>query len=544
MLTLREALNLPAFERAKVVAGESGLDHEIRWVHIVDLPGATFDWARGGELLLTSGVGLADDPLSGEMMIERLAEKRLAGLVLSIGHAVDRTPDGMLPAAREHGFPLIEVPGDVRFIDLTEAIFTRIVDEQYAVHTQAEDIQRALLDLVLEGDDLQAVAEALASILGRSVTVESEAFDVLAAAQIGPVDEARMRSVAAGRTTPLLAERLLERGIYERLLEQRRPMRVLAMPDLGMTMERIVAPIILAKQIIGYVWIIAGNRELTDLDELAIDHAATVAAVLMLKDREVQDAELRLRGDLLDQLLNLESSPKPELVERVQKLGFHVDQPYQVLIIQGSTPAGESQLSLPRKVERWFNQVNGPALVVPGGDQVVVVMQSRRPPQGALLAGRLSESMDHPAQPLRIGVGEPIEDLRDLRRGYGQAAEALQIATALRWDDGVCDFRSLGIYHWLNHLPEDVIESNRYLHAVRSLAEWDQETGRDLLATLEVFLNLAGQRNAAAAHLNIHRNTLSYRLQRIRDLLDLDPADPTLQTELNVALKAFRLRDR
>lgn len=542
MLTVRDALRLPAFAEAELVAGDPGLDNEIRRVHIVDIPAPTLNWARGGELLLTSGLSLAEDPDSGIELIARLSQKDMAGLVLSTGHAVDRAPQGMMEEAEALEFPLIEVPEHVPFIDLTEAIFTTIIDEHYSLRAQADEIRRSLMKLVLEGDTLQGVADALASFLSRSIAVESEAFDVLAAARVGPVDEARKRSVAEGRTSPELAERLLERGIYDELLEQRRPMRVPPMLDLGMTMDRIVAPIIVARRIIGYVWIIAGDRELNELDELAIDHAATAAAVLMLKEREVQDAELRLRGDLLDQLLGLSGAPGPDLAERVHKLGFNVNRPYQVMIVQGRPPAGESQLSLPRKIERWLNQVDGPALVVPRGERVVVALQSGRPAQGLPLARRLIKSMDHPAQPLRVGVGDPVGDLKDLNRSYGQAAEAIRVAEELGKPPAVYSFQSLGMYHWLHHLPEEVLEGNRYLQAVRSLAEHDREQNGELLPTLEAFLNAGGQRSAAAEELNIHRNSLAYRLRRIEDVLDLDPTAPDHQAELTIALRAHRLR--
>ena len=62
MITIRNALELPAFQQAKLIAGQSGLDNMIRWVHIVDLPKARYEWVKGQELILTSGVGLQDDP--------------------------------------------------------------------------------------------------------------------------------------------------------------------------------------------------------------------------------------------------------------------------------------------------------------------------------------------------------------------------------------------------------------------------------------------------------------------------------------------------
>ncbi|NIV31331.1 MAG: hypothetical protein GWN58_18095, partial [Anaerolineae bacterium] len=293
-------------------------------------------------------------------------------------------------------------------------------------------------------------------------------------------------------------------------LAERRPIRVPAIPDLGMTMERIVAPIIVSGQIMGYVWIIAGDRELTDLDELAIEHAATVSALLMLKDREVKDAELQLRGDLLEQLLQLEGPVDPALAERVHNLGFQSKRPYQVMVVEGKPPAGEGLLSLPRKIESWLTKEGEPALVVPRDQRVALVLQPIGPERARALAQQLVETLKHPAQPLRIGLGRPVQDLRHLKRSFGEAMEALEVESALGSSKGLADFSRLGLMHWLHHLPDEVLEGNPYLHLVERLAEYDKETNGELVNTLKTFLQAGSRGSTAAALLNIHRNTLSY----------------------------------
>ena len=107
MLTVREALELPALEAAELVAGEGGISNIVRWVHIVDLPHPKFEWVQGGELLLTSGYGLVDDEHNPVPM---LASKGLAGIVLSLGERFERTPAALRTAADRHDLPMIETP--------------------------------------------------------------------------------------------------------------------------------------------------------------------------------------------------------------------------------------------------------------------------------------------------------------------------------------------------------------------------------------------------------------------------------------------------
>ena len=81
------------------------------------------------------------------------------------------------------------------------------------------------------------------------------------------------------------------------------PMRLAAVPDLGMTMERVVAPIVVGREIFGYLWIVAGDHPLTELDELAIDHAATVAALVLFKEQTVREAQHAARGERTGRLV-------------------------------------------------------------------------------------------------------------------------------------------------------------------------------------------------------------------------------------------------
>ncbi len=539
VLTVGSMLQMPAFARGVLVAGAGGLDNIIRWVHIVDLPEAKYEWARGGELLLTSGVGLRDAPERQAALIPTLAQRGLAGLVLSVGLHLAHAPEAMRAAADQLNFPIIELPPDVPFVEITRMVLTQIVNHQYFLRERAEEIHRTLTTLVLEGGTLQGVADALAEILQRSITIETTSFEILAAARVGVEDAARQRTVANGRTPPALAQQLTELGIYERLLAERRPIRVPALPALDMTMERIVSPIIVDGEIIGYVWIIAGENHLDALDELAIEHAATVAALIMHKERAVQYAAMSLRGDFFEQLLHYADPPDLRVVERAHQLNFCLDCGYQVLVAVGD--AGENQGLSPLlvRIEQRMEHIH-PALVIPRGRRAVIVLHGYRLTGAARVAQGLVDSLSRPTEPLLIGIGRPIDRITDLRLSYNQAAEAADVARALGRRSGTLHFDDLGLLHWLRHLPPDTIRENVYMKAVELLAAYDNENQTDLLQTLETYLE-APSVGEAADLLYVHRNTLSYRLQRIEKLLQVDLNDPVQRLNLYVAAKCHRV---
>jgi purine catabolism regulator len=128
MLTLRDLLR---DLDVRVLAGQAGLDLPVRWVHISELLDPT-PWLSGGELLLTTGMQL-DDAAQQREFVARIAEHQLVGLGVGTGFKHDEVPQALLEEAAERDFPVFEVPYELPFIALTEAAFTQLVNEQYAV---------------------------------------------------------------------------------------------------------------------------------------------------------------------------------------------------------------------------------------------------------------------------------------------------------------------------------------------------------------------------------------------------------------------------
>ena len=145
MLTVSDIVGIEAL-KITLRGGRSGVDRPVRWVHISELDDPT-PWLRGGELLLTTGLPLRAGPAA---YVERLADAGLTGMGLGLGFGYDAAPGEAVAAADRLGFPLFEVPYQVPFIALTEAVFTRISDARVAeaVRRLAGD----LVEAVLSGD--------------------------------------------------------------------------------------------------------------------------------------------------------------------------------------------------------------------------------------------------------------------------------------------------------------------------------------------------------------------------------------------------------
>jgi purine catabolism regulator len=506
----------------------------------VDVPDVA-QWVREGNLLLTTAFALKDNPKTQLELIPSLVEKGLSGMVVAVGRYFHQIPPEMIRLADELDFPLITVPFEVPYVEVTRAIHERILSEQYVLLQQSLHIHKVLTQLVLEGKGLDDLAESLVTLLSRSVTIEDPSLRLLAHASTGPVDDIRKRSIAEGRTPEELVTYLSSQGLFERLRRDPRPQHVSPVPEMGMTLERIIAPILVGPQLYGFVWIIATDSPLTELDFLAIERAATVAALIMSREQAIHEAEQRLKTSLLNTLLDAEPYHAiRDLADTLRRLGLH--QGYRVLVLEEICAEAAGPASLSTFIEENMQRKDLPATVVERGQRLIVLLGTPDSQRGLEAAQTLVEEGARQGFSLVIGLSTPSRQATGVRQCYQEATEALRVGKALsEGQPGVWAFENLGILPWLRALPPEIHSASRHHRMVQEIAEYDQGHGTELLKTVEVYLDHLGNAQQSARDLFIHRNTLRQRLAKIEETWELDLGDPYTVLNLLIAIKDWRL---
>ncbi len=533
MYTVGEALQLEVFKDCRVVAGQAGLNRPIRWAHPIDVPDAP-NWLRGGELVLTPALSLVKDVNSRQEFVRALNSKDVAGLLISVGEFIERVPAEMIAVADELGLPIIEAPWKLPLVDVAEPINSRIVNQQFVLLQRASRIHRMLTQLVLDGGGLSELARTLAELVERAVTIESPNFELLAYAEWGQTDRAREDSIFQMRTPPALVTELERRGDLARLRLARQPLHIAPTPEVGMTMERIVAPIMVGGEVYGYTWLIADARPLGELDRMAIETAATIAALIMLREQAIQETENRLKGDFLARLLQDDLEDKAALWHQGEQFGLDFRQPQQVLVIG----AGQACTVQPPDLMRQLLPLATSYRILMGlfGNDIVAVAETD---SNNVLA--LSENITAIHPDLWVGLGQVVKDPLALRLSYDQAREAMNIARQMRGEQRVVAFQDLGYLHLLYHVPAEHNNHNVYSRKIQRLIGHEQKRSGNLLTTLETYLRQGGNALETARQLHIHRSTLIYRLQRIEGLCELDLSNPQSRLNLQIALQMYHL---
>src|SRR5882672_11371042 len=283
--TVRDAMR-SVLANAKLIAGADGLDHPIEWVRLMETPEVQ---PRAGDLIFTSGFPIKDDMAAQIRLVGRIADSGGAGLVVRPLPYLRKLPPEMVSEADRLNVPLFTIAADVQFIDLMAPLLERIINAEHWRLKRSIEIHRRFTELVLDGKGVTEICRTLAELLAHA----------------GSSADPHRKETIQRQGTP---QRVLFDPQIQRMLREveanRAPVKVPPFPHVGMSRERLIAPILAGGQVLGYISVLDHPPHNEELAFMAIEQAALVLALAVAKERELSEVEGRVRGEFLEDLLH------------------------------------------------------------------------------------------------------------------------------------------------------------------------------------------------------------------------------------------------
>jgi sugar diacid utilization regulator len=388
----------------------------------------------------------------------------------------------------------------------------RALADTVAALERANTMHDRLTRVAVAGEGQDAIAQAIHEVTGYPIAIEDRHGNLRAWA--GPD-----RPDPYPKATQVDREDLLARAIDHEV-----PIR---------NGDRIVAVARPSPDLIRFVSLVDPAGHATYEVTTALAHGATILARELARLRSVADAELRVRRDLVEEVLS--GVEKASAISRAEALGYDLERPHRaVVVVDAHSRRGDSDALL-HAVGRAARLTRAGTLHVARGGVVVLLADDDVAWEGL----RVTIASEFGGE-CRIGVGSRCADFAELPRSFREAQLALEIQDAAGTSDLSVVYDDLGVYRLLA-LSADQEGIEAFVHDwLGALLEYDEgKDGSDLVHTLSQYLECGGSYAETSEMLAVHRSTLKYRLARIKEITELDLTDADSRFNLQLATRAW-----
>ncbi|MFI5586725.1 PucR family transcriptional regulator [Amycolatopsis sp. NPDC051758] len=470
-------------------------------------------------------------------------------LVLVIG-ARGRAAAPAIRAAGRGGAAAVAVKGATGADVAADAGVALLTVGTEARWEQVESLARGVVEAARAGGeaasgevlgDLFALAQTIATLTGGLVSIEDTANRVLAYSRAGDeVDELRRLSILGREGPERYLAMLREWGVYQRLRAGEGIVRIDERPELGIR-RRIAAGIHAGKQPLGTIWVQEGAQPLTERAETALLGASRTLAPQLIRARTLPSPELRLREDLLASLL--EGRLDAESV--ADDIGADPARPAQVLAfsLERSDNRQLRRAELVHLIAVHTAAYRRSALVSVIGGRVYALLPDLPEHSDAAVLALAREiaatARRHLDVPVRAALGGVVPRLSDAVASRGDADRVLVAMARGNWAADVASLADVRAEVLLSEVLAYLGEQPRIRDPrLTSLVAHDAEHGGILVPAVLAWLDAFGDVRAAARALNIHPNTVRYRVRRATEVSGVDFADPAqrILTQLQLRL--------
>ncbi|NMA70218.1 MAG: PucR family transcriptional regulator [Desulfitobacterium sp.] len=545
-ITVKDLLQVGPLKTSQVVAGYQKIDNVVKGVTIIEAPDIV-NWLSGGELLLTSLYAGPGEGMNYREFIRKMVEKNVAALAIKVRRFVQEVPQEIIESANEFGLPIIELDGNVPFIDVMYPIMEQLFNSQVVKLKYYKEVQERFTALALQCEDVNVIVNTLEELVGNPVAIYDKNFKCIMS-----TDPAIEEFEAPDEFT--LRENISEKFFYYR--------QKVCYPDLNnQWVSQIVVPIQAFTQIRGYLTVAELNRPLADMDFISIEQAATVTTLDMVKHFAVKEVEYKFKNDLIEHILSGElSSTNAE--ERINMMDWNLDRPYYVVLfdlkniddyfLENRSQHKMAIQSLKTEITKTISGViktyTRDFIIGNKGDKIVLLWPLDNFSENSFESlkkivkeaqGQVKKSMKELV--IQVGIGDVAKDRKEISRSYKEAIDALSYGEMTSKECSVVSFTELGVFRILCKFAERNSLQEFIPKPLLKILEYDEENEGELVKTLEVFLECNGNASRAAKELFIHYKTILYRLERIKEIAKLDLEDSNIRLELEMGLKMLHL---
>jgi PucR family transcriptional regulator, purine catabolism regulatory protein len=527
--SMKDVLEMEILKPAKVRSARHKLEQRpVEWVSVMEYP--VENYIRKNEFVLSTAMGCGTDLFVFRRFVRDVIDSGAAALAIAVGRYVQTIPQEVLQLAEEENFPVIELPWNIRFSDITHSVLSKLYHWQKKIADRSEELQKELLHLFLTNGTLSQAAEVIWNKIGRPVAIVNKDGTLKGQSKNAKSLIAKwMHYIRA-----VSGNNLWNPSSY-----------------LGKNIGTIFAngPIIQVKihtsDINGYLLFEPPPETVLEFypaseEKRLLEVAVTSIALWFLREDAIRETEIRLKDDFVWKLAQGEYDYWEDIQSRAKLLGYNLHLPYVCII---GSPENLNDLyqytaANPITIEQWRIQairsieeqivlvgkaIRRSVMTTCQEEQFIIFLEVPldQVKETFLLfldfvENRLEKLL--PGLIMSWGIGENHAEVKTFSKSFEDAKIALAIGRQRMGPGQRNTYANTGIYRIIlalagNHDVLDVIQ-----YTIGDLVDYDKMRKSDLIATLTAYIRNQGNVSKTARDLSLHRHTLLYRLRKIESI--------------------------
>lgn len=527
-MRVEDALRIGELSKGSVIAGVEGTSRNIHSIEVMEVP-EVVSWISKGILVMTAFYSIREDADKQIDVVKTLIEKEAAGIVVKLGRFVENLPDAMIALADEHSFPIIIIPKDISYINVLTPLYERLYEEKQVeidkTHNPFQEFE------VTDFPTVSHAIEYLSNLVDSSIYIEDFEGRLLYSSTEFHPDKWRKSNVLFSKPSYALYAQTLEQwrvdfhtaSHSQLLLEGQR--------------NQFIIPLAFKKKVFGIVHLLYKDKE--KYMSVSSSHIKEIGNKLseMILNEQLQLQKARMQDlafleDLNEKLENKNTKNRAVVVH------YKSDQSntslYSVMSIL------DYSCFYRKKLSDIGERINDDETVIFEKYNHYFSLHMCADDSYQTIVKKWSEVIDaynreFPGDDFRISISQPFVSPTMLDEKIRSVMKTMEIGLRMRPEEFIYSRDKLGIYEILFNLTTDptVLEfTNEVLSDLR-------QTDEELYRSLQVYLNENGNVSQTSKVLFIHRRTMTYRLQKIQELLmmDLDNAEHRFILQFCIKIK-------
>ncbi len=522
-MDVREALQIGELANSTVVAGHGGVGRPITSIEVMEVP-EVISWVTPGILVMTTFYSIRHDERKQVEIVRTLIDKEAAGIVIKLGRFVDSIPIEMIAIANEKGFPIIIIPKSVSYINVLTPLYEKLYEEKQLVESENNPFSE------FESKSYASLSEALDEIndiVGSPVYIEDmEGALMYASKNFLPNGWRKSDALFAKPVYPSYPE-VIEDWKTSLVTRDRTILKIEGFRDC------LILPLVSNQQVFATIHIPYVER----LHSIHMSSSQLKTLIAKLNELFMNE-QLYLQKKRIEHLEHLEEfSSRGQ--EEAEYFVIRFQANWTEKLISSSPYLLDPSCLVLKELHGLLND--------PLSDRSIIVFEKYyhfyavvqcSSDEYSIIVEQLRKRMNEVYDDLFVAAGPLLGHSRLLDDAIRLVDKTMEIGRKLRKDETFYTYDKLGIYEILIGLTAD---EHVQSYADTLLSPLLQSATKELLDTLQMYLNENGNVTKTSEKLFIHRRTLTYRLQKIQELLNVNMDDAEIRFILQFCLKIKQL---